>query len=116
VQVNISARHGSLSAETQEKIREKTEKLRRLFDRITAIAVTADLEHRDSPSVEMTVSVEHNSEFVATADASSLMAALDLAIHKVEQQLRKHKDKRRGHRSQPLGRAESLDQPGDEES
>ena len=107
MQVNISARHGNLSAETQEKIQEKVERLRRLFDRVTAIGVTTDLEHRDSPSVELKVSVEHNSDFVATASSSSVMAALDGAIHKIEQQLRKHKDKRRGHRSQALGRVES---------
>ena len=107
MQVNISARHGNLSAETQEKIQEKVERLRRLFDRVTAIGVTTDLEHRDSPSVELKVSVEHNSDFVATANSSSVMAALDGAIHKIEQQLRKHKDKRRGHRSQALGRVES---------
>jgi putative sigma-54 modulation protein len=107
VQVNISARHGNLSVETQDKIREKVERLRRLFDRVSAISVTADLEHRETPSVELQVSVEHNSDFVAAADSSNVMAALDGAIHKIEQQLRKHKEKRRGHRTQSLGRAET---------
>jgi ribosome-associated translation inhibitor RaiA len=55
VQVNISARHGHLSAGTQEKITDKVEKLRRLFDRVTAIQVTVDLEHEESPSVEVQV-------------------------------------------------------------
>jgi ribosome-associated translation inhibitor RaiA len=34
------------------------------------------------------------------------MAALDGVIHKIEQQLRKHKDKSRDRRSQGLGRVE----------
>jgi putative sigma-54 modulation protein len=106
VQVNISTRHGNLSAETQEKIKEKVEKLRRLFDRVTAIHVTANLEHREAPSLEIRVGVEHAEDFVAAETAASLAAALDGAIHKLEQQLRKYKDKRRDRRSQSLGRVE----------
>lgn len=99
MQVKISARHGHLSSETQDKITEKVEKLKRLFDRVTSIEVTADLEHRESPSVELRVSVERTEDFVAMDSASSVIVALDATIHKVEQQLRKHKDKRREHRS-----------------
>jgi putative sigma-54 modulation protein len=106
VQVNISARHGHLSAETQDKIAEKAEKLRRLFDRVMAIEVIVDLEHRETPTVELRVSAEHVDDFVAIETSSGIMAALDGAIHKVEQQLRKHKERRRDHRSQPLGRIE----------
>lgn len=99
MQVKISARHGHLSSDTQSKIEDKVEKLRRLFDRVTSIEVTADLEHRETPAVELRVSVERTDDFVATDTSSSVLAALDSTIHKLEQQLRKHKDKRRGHRS-----------------
>ena len=98
MQVRISARHGQLSSSTQEKIAEKTEKLRRFFDRVTAIEVTVDLEHRDDVSVEVCVSAEHTADFVATG-SGELFAALDKVIHKLEQQLRKHKEKiQDGHR------------------
>jgi putative sigma-54 modulation protein len=106
VQINISARHGHLSAETQDKIRDKLEKLRRLYDRISAIAATVDLENPESRRVELRVSVERNDDFVSSESAASVMAALDGATHKIEQQLRKHKDKRRDRRSQGLGRVE----------
>jgi putative sigma-54 modulation protein len=97
VQVKISARHGHLSSDTQSLIEEKVERLRRLFDRVTSIEVTADLEHRDATNVELRVSVERTDDFVAADTSSSVLAALDSTIHKLEQQLRKHKDKRRGH-------------------
>jgi len=98
VQVIVSARHGQLSAATQEKVTEKVEKLRRFFDRITRIEVTVDLENRAAPTVEACVSAEHTSDFVAT-DTGELSAALDSVIHKLEQQLRKHKEKvQDGHR------------------
>ena len=99
MQVNISGRHGHLSTATQEKITEKVEKLRRFFDRLTAIEVTVDLENREYPSVEVRVSAEHTPDFIARDDAGELFAGLDAVIHKLEQQLRKHKEKiQEGHR------------------
>ena len=98
MQVIVSARHGQLSAATQERVAEKVEKLRRFFDRITRIEVTVNLENREAPRVELCVSAEHTSDFVAT-DTGELSAALDKVVHKLEQQLRKHKERvQDGHR------------------
>jgi putative sigma-54 modulation protein len=99
VQINISARHGHLSAATQELITEKVQKVQKFHDRMNAISVTCDLERREQPSVEVLISAEHAGEFVATAGADNLVAALDGALHKIEQQLRKHKEKTTGHRA-----------------
>lgn len=96
MQTRISTRHGSVSEATQEKITAKVEKLNRFFERLSEITVTVDLEHRDSPSIDLRVSAEHKHNFVATAQADELMAALDVAIHKLEQQLRKYKEKIQG--------------------
>ncbi len=99
MQVNVSARHGSLTGPDQEIIREKSEKVRRLFDRVNAVQVTVDLQHQDQPHVEINVSAEHTQDFVASAKASTVLSALDACIQKVEQQLRKHKEKLTGHKS-----------------
>jgi len=100
VQIRISTRHGNVSDATQEKITAKVEKLTRIFERLTEITVTVDLERRDAPAIDLRVSAEHKHDFVAAAQSEELMAALDLAIHKVEQQLRKYKEKIQGrHRS-----------------
>jgi len=101
VQNSIAVRHGELSAATQEKINEKTAKLTRYFDRVTGIRVTVDMEHRETPTVEITVSAEHVADFVATDTATNVLAALDGAMHKMESQLRKQKEKMRGHRQTP---------------
>ena len=69
MQTTISARHGHLSQASQEKITEKVEVVRKFFDRLTAIGVTVDLEHRERPSVELRVRAEHHDEFVAVAEA-----------------------------------------------
>jgi len=93
VQIKISARHGHLSDETQAKIKEKLEKLPRFYDRLTAIDVTVDLEHREAPDVDLRVSAEHKHDFVAVCRSVELMASLDDVIEKMEQQLRKYKQK-----------------------
>ncbi len=98
MQVNVSARHGHLKSEDQQIIVEKVEKIRRLFDRINAIEVTVDLEHRDKPTVEINVSAEGSSDFVATCESQTVLSALDAAIHKVEQQVRKHKERLTDHK------------------
>ena len=99
MQVSVSARHGNLQPGDQELIQEKASKLRRLYDRVNAIEVTVDLEHTEKPAVEIQVSIEHAGECVATAEATTVIAALDMAIPKAEQQLRKIKEKKTGHRA-----------------
>jgi putative sigma-54 modulation protein len=102
VQVNVSARHGTLSSHDQDVIREKSEKVRRLFDRINSIQVTVDFQHQEQPRVEMNVSAEHSQDFVSSAEANTVLTALDSAIGKIEQQLRKHKEKLTGHKGSSI--------------
>lgn len=113
MQVEISARHGHLSEATKEKITAKMERLLRLFDRLLSIEVTVDLEHAESPTVDVRVSAEHKHDFVATEQADGLMAALDGVIHKLEQQLRKYKEKVQDHHRAPRPEAAPLEEAGD---
>ena len=98
MQISISTRHGHISSPTQEKITERVQKLLRFHDRLTRTEVIVDLEHEGAPRVEFRVSVEKSEDFVATDQQDSLMAAVDSCLNKVEQQLRKHKEKLVGHR------------------
>jgi len=45
------------------------------------------------------VSAEHATDCVATAEATTVLGAIDLVIPKVEQQLRRTKEKMTGHRA-----------------
>jgi putative sigma-54 modulation protein len=98
VQINITTRHGHLSSNSQAKITEKVERVRKFYDRVTSIHVTVDLERADLPKVEIVVSAEHHENFVATDSSESLLGAVDSVVHKVEMQLRKHKEKLTEHR------------------
>lgn len=93
MQIKISTRHGHVSDTTQEKVREKVERLQRYFERLTAIEVTIDLKDHAAPSVDLQISAEHKHDFRATGQADELFAALDVVVEKMEQQLRKYKEK-----------------------
>lgn len=97
MQINISVRHGQLSEATRARLQAKLEKLDRIFERLTTIDLTVDLEHSDAPAVELRVSAEHKHDFMATQQAEGLMAAVDGVTHKLEQQLRKYKEKVQDH-------------------
>jgi ribosome hibernation promoting factor len=98
VQIKISARHGQLSEATREKINAKVAKLARYFERLTAIEVTVNLEHPEAAGVELLVSAEHKHDFVAADRAENVLTAVESVVHKVEQQIRKYKERIQGHR------------------
>lgn len=93
MQINLTTRHGQLSEANQEKLRAKAEKLHRFFERLTAIDAVIDLEDAARPKVDLSVSAEHKHDFKAHAESSSLASAFDTALQKIEQQLRKYKEK-----------------------
>jgi putative sigma-54 modulation protein len=101
VQIKISARHGHLSEETQTFIKEKAEKLTHLFNRLTMIEVTVDLKDDLNKVVEFLVSAEHKHDFVAHETNPDVLAAVDLVMAKLEQQLRRYKEKIQDHRRRP---------------
>jgi putative sigma-54 modulation protein len=93
VQIQISTRHGHLSDASREKISVRAEKLLRIFDRLTAIEIIVDLTDSNTPRVDGKVSAEHKHDFVAHDQSDNLMGSVDSVLHRLEQQLRKYKEK-----------------------
>jgi putative sigma-54 modulation protein len=93
VQIQISTRHGHLSDESRERISAKVEKLLKIFDRLTAIEVIVDLTDSTTPRVDLKVSAEHKHDFVAHHQSDNMMGSVDAVVHRLEQQLRKYKEK-----------------------
>lgn len=117
MQIKISARHGHLSDDHQQFIRDKAQKLTHLFQRLTMIEVTVDVSD-DEKVVEFIVSSEHKHDFVAAERNKDLMTAVDLVMAKVEGQLRRYKEKIQDHRRTPhagdVKNAQAADDAGDE--
>ena len=98
VEIKLTAKHGQLSDVIQETMKTKVAKLPKFFDRMTAIQVLADLKNSGSPKVEIIVSAEETKDFFASDTGSNVMVALDSTISKIEQQIKKHKEKLVSHR------------------
>ena len=112
MQIQVSARHGRLSDASQERIAAKFEKLLRIFERLTSIEVTIDLENPAVPQVDVKVSAEHKHDFVAHYQSDSLMASIDTVVHRLEQQLRKYKERVQDrHRNSDPRRREAAAEP-----
>lgn len=98
MQIKVSARHGHLSPASQSKITAKVSRLKRYFDRLTALNVTVDLENAELPMVEIVANSEHFHDMVSHETSAQLWRSVDGAVQKLEQQLRKHKEKVRDHK------------------
>ena len=97
MQIKVTTRHGQLSDEHQAIIRDKVSRLLHHFPRLMMIEAIVDVKD-DEKIVELQVSAEHKHDFVARESAGEIQAALDQAIHKIERQLTKHKEKIQDHR------------------
>ncbi len=114
MQVAISCRHGTISSSVQEHISQKAEKLLTYFERVTAINVTVDLG-ADRVGVELLVDAEHKHSFVARDEGSDVRSTFDRVMQKMEQQIRKYKEKLQDHRrDRPLNEITAGDQEGSE--
>jgi putative sigma-54 modulation protein len=119
VQIKIAVRHGRLNEATQQMIRDKAERLNHFFERLTMIEVTVDLkavvDKKECKTAEVVVQAEHKHDLVAREHHTELLAAVDLAVDKLEGQLRRYKEKIQDHRrTPPTGRADHM--PAAEES
>lgn len=100
MQIKVTTRHGHLSDDHQDQIREKVGRLEHHFPRLMMIEVIVD-NREDHKKVELLVSAEHKHDFVASDTNKDLFAAVDLVIDKLDQQVRKYKEKIQDHRRTP---------------
>ena len=96
MQVAITCKHGQLGANQQEYMTRKAEKLLTFFERVTAINVTVTFEN-GRVRVEILVDAEHKHDFVADDVGDDVSPTFDGALHKMEQQIRKYKEKIQDH-------------------
>ena len=77
-----------------------------------SIEVTVDLKDSQKPSVDVNVSAEHKHDFVAHEQAENLLAALDACVQKIEQQLKKYKERVQDQHRNPDARRPAEVAPG----
>ena len=97
MQIEISIRHGELDVGQHNYLHDKAEKLQKYFARLMAIEVAVD-HVKHAWEIEILVSAEHKHDFVAKDVGTTSEAAMDVCVHKIEQQLRRYKEKVQHHK------------------
>ena len=106
MQIEITARHESVTGDIKNYATRKAERLVKYYDRIQSVRVVLD---KDGGSMvcEMIAAVEHSHDLVGRATDADVRAAIDLATDRLERQLAAHKDRVRNRK----GRGPNPHQP-----
>ncbi|MBL7214169.1 MAG: ribosome-associated translation inhibitor RaiA [Phycisphaerae bacterium] len=94
----ITGKHIEITDAMRMHAQEKIEKLPRYFNSISQIEVIVEGNEGSKQSVEIIVHAEHSDLLIAKEVGDDMYACIDLAIHKLERQLRKAKEKQRSHK------------------
>ena len=107
--VVVKARHMETTESIRQYVQAKVAKLPRFYDNITSVEVTLEIE-ADLPAVEIVVQAKRRNTFVATHRDKDMYACVDQCLHKITEQLRRHKDKVRDRQAPPHSEAAALDE------
>jgi putative sigma-54 modulation protein len=97
MQVSITSRHGTVRDDVREHVNQKAEKLVRFLDTVSEIDVTFDFQS-NRVDVELLVEIEGYHTIVAHVEGEDARSSFDRALHKMEHQVHRYKEKQRDHR------------------
>jgi putative sigma-54 modulation protein len=92
---NITGRHVDITDAVRAHAQEKASKLPRFYNSINQVEVLIDGNDGPNVSVEVIARAEHSNVFVVTERGTDVYTCIDLAIHKLERQLRRKKERQR---------------------
>lgn len=94
----MTGRHIEITEAMRLHAEEKTEKLPRYFDGINQVEVIVEGNDGGRPSVEIIARGEHSMLFIAKESGDDTYACIDIAVHKIERQLHRKKEKLRNNK------------------
>jgi putative sigma-54 modulation protein len=94
----ITGKHIEITEALKAHAEEKSEKLPRYYDSINHIEVIIEGNDGGGPSVEIIAHAEHSNDFVVKEAGEDMYACIDVAMHKLERQLRRKKEKQRNNK------------------
>jgi putative sigma-54 modulation protein len=98
VRITITAKHVQVTDKMKDYAREKLEKLERYFDRIANIQVILDKDGLENVC-ELNISTDtHNHLTAVVHNLEDMHAAVDMCVDKALRQLKKIKEKLKGHK------------------
>lgn len=91
----ISGKHIEITEAIKAHAQEKTSKLPKYYNSINQVEVIVDGGQGGKTSVEVIARAEHSKVFVGTETGEDTYRCIDMAVHKLERQLRRVKGKER---------------------
>jgi putative sigma-54 modulation protein len=108
VNIVVDARHMEVTEAIRAYVEGKVNKLPKFYDGIQSAEVVLDVESGKSV-VEIVVTAKRKHTFVASHRDEDLYASFDQCLHKISEQLRRHKDKVRDRQGPPHPHAEGIE-------
>ncbi|MGD8786026.1 MAG: ribosome-associated translation inhibitor RaiA [Phycisphaerales bacterium] len=91
----ISGKHIEITEAIRKHAEEKTSKLPKYYNSINQVEVIVDGNQGGGTSVEVIARAEHSKVFIGTERGEDTYRCIDMAVHKIERQLRRTKSKER---------------------
>jgi len=91
----ITGKHIEITDAIRAHAQEKTSKLPKYYDSIDQVEVVIDGGQGGKVNVEIIARAQHSKVFVGTETGEDAYSSIDVAVHKLEGQLRKVKGKER---------------------
>ncbi len=91
----ITGKHVDITEAIRNHAEQKSAKLPKYYNSINQVEVIIDGSRGGNTSVEVIARGEHSKVFVVTETGEDAYRCIDLAVHKLERQLRRKKGKER---------------------
>ena len=94
----ISGKHIEITEAIRRHAEEKTSKLPKYYNSINQVEVILDGEPGGNTSVQIIARAEHSKIFIVSETGEDAYRSIDIAVHKLERQLRRKKTKERNNK------------------
>jgi putative sigma-54 modulation protein len=94
----ISGKHIEITEAIRRHAEEKTSKLPRYYNSINQVEVIIDGQPGGNTSVEIIARGEHSKVFIVTETGEDAYRSIDVAVRKLERQLKRKKGKERNNK------------------
>lgn len=112
--ITVTGKHIDITDAIRAHAEEKVEKLSRFYDLISQIEVIIEGNDGGKQLVEVLAHAQHNDILVAKESGTDTYSCIDVAVHKLERQLKKTKEKQRTHKAVSIGEIEVPEQQPEE--
>lgn len=90
--IMVNARHMDVTDAIRQFVEGKVSKLPKFYDSVQSVEVILDKQAEESVT-EIVVTAKKRNTFVASHRDGDLYASIDQCLHKITEQLRRHKDR-----------------------